>query len=636
MVDEPTIVSNLKSYVDELKDEGFEAEVEIHPSKTKKRVDLIIYYNKKILINIEYKKPTVIEGRNPRATDLVMDAHFKANNFNPPSRFFGTSNFNETIIWDNSDMTRPILSRDIEIVRLPIEIASDDDFNKDNVKQALRLYIQQLVYRVRDLLAEKGRIHYKPLGESFIEGLNAHLNLASEACIKYVPINILKKWWREQHYDPVTEFGDEEKKRIAKYSLYVLANKIMFYYVLKRSFNLPEMNILDNGKIKDLENLILKNFNEAKKQSGNYETVFEDSDADKIPFLNDECFYPVSTLIKFFKEYNFSALSQDILGNIYDRLIAPDERHAFGQYYTPIPVVDLINALTIKSSDARVLDPACGSGTFLTRAFDLKLKLNGQDNEDVRKKFLSELFGVEIASYPAHLATIALASKLLVYNPDIYPNIIKDDFLNIQTKMVIPRWKFAPNINHKTTDLKGMEKEVIFKPIDAVVSNLPYIRQENIDNKDSEQNKVENFLYQNGFSKDRPNNTSDFHVYFWYYILPFLKEGSRVGFLTSDTWLNVEYGNDLKKFINKYFKIIAIIDSSVERWFEDALVNTVITVLERTDDKEKRKNNKIKFVRIHRKISELIKDLDDALKIAENIENGISSDYIEIMREVRQ
>ncbi|MEM3333600.1 MAG: hypothetical protein QW745_05275 [Thermoplasmata archaeon] len=51
---------------------------------------------------------------------------------------------------------------------------------------------------------------------------------------------------------------------------------------------------------------------------------------------------------------------------------------------------------------------------------------------------------------------------------------------------------------------------------------------------------------------------------------------------------------------------------------------------------EKRKNNKIKFVRIHRKISELIKDLDDALRIAENIENGISNDYIEIMREVRQ
>lgn len=49
---------------------------------------------------------------------------------------------------------------------------------------------------------------------------------------------------------------------------------------------------------------------------------------------------------------------------------------------------------------------------------------------------MSELFGVDIAPYPAHLATVALASKLLAHNPDIYPNIIREDFLNME--MVIP------------------------------------------------------------------------------------------------------------------------------------------------------------------------------------------------------
>ena len=165
---------------------------------------------------------------------------------------------------------------------------------------------------------------------------------------------------------------------------------------------------------------------------------------------------------------------------------------------------------------------------------------------------------------------------------------------------------------------------------------MPYIRQENINNKADEQTKVENNLQEGGYSPEKLNNTSDFHVYFWYDILPFLHNGSRVGFLTSDTWLNVDYGDDLKKFINKYFKIIAIIDSSTERYFPDALVNTVITVLEKTTDNEARQNNKIKFIRIHKGVGELIKTLDSAIDIAKKIESGKTSNDIQVIREVKQ
>ncbi|MGC9049269.1 MAG: Eco57I restriction-modification methylase domain-containing protein, partial [Patescibacteria group bacterium] len=207
--------------------------------------------------------------------------------------------------------------------------------------------------------------------------------------------------------------------------------------------------------------------------------------------------------------------------------------------------------------------------------------------------------------------------------------------------MIVPKVKFVEGEKTKTIDLSGNIREINFKPIDAFVSNLPYIRDEDLNKvlgikKEDEQEKIKNFLMKNNFPPHIPESGSDFHVYFWYYILPFLKEGSRVGFLTSDTWLNVEYGDSLKKFINKYFKIIAIIDSSVERWFEDALVNTVITILERTSNEEERKNNKIKFVRINKKISDLIHDLNDAIKIAQDIEKGISKKDVTITREIRQ
>ncbi len=643
MVDERTLVADIKSYIDELP--GFRAEVEQHTNNL--RMDLSVYYNNNILFSAEFKRPTTIEGKSPRNIDVVKDAFYKANTNNPPSRFFVTSTFNETILWDNLDNSKPLISRDVYTINLENKIKNDNDFNKNDVKNEIKSKMQGLSEYVKDLYNGTKKAYYKPLGDSFILGLNDHLNTAVDIVKKYVPENILKKWWDEQGYEPKVIFDDDDKEKISRYSLYVFSNKIVFYYVLKRSFkNIGDIKVDDNGNIKDLENEINNDFTNAKKISGDYETVFENNDADKILFMGNEEFYPMLLLIKFLKEYDFTKLSQDLLGNIYDRLISPEERHSNGQYYTPIPVVDLINALTIKNKDARVMDPACGSGTFLTRAFDLKLKLYKEDNKEIRENIMKDLFGCDISAYPAHLATIALASKLLMYNPDVYPNIIKDDFLNLKTSNVIPklRTELTEKKDILTTDLSGGQKIVSFKPIDAFVGNLPYIRRKYIINQEEEQAKIQGFLKENGFTYKAgknvygyaPENNADFHVYFWYYLMPFLRKGSRVGFLTSDSWLNVDYGQHLKEFINKYFKIVAIIDSSVERWFEDALVNTVITVLERTDNIEEIKNNKIKFIRINKNINVLINNIGDAVRIANNIENGISDDDIKIVREVKQ
>ncbi len=640
MADERSIVADLKSYVDELKDEGFDAKVERHASGIT-RADLVVRFNGNTLFNAEFKKPTVIEGRNPRSGELVEDAFVKSQKLETPSQFFITSNFNETILWDNRDITVPLMSRSVSTFSLQTIIRKEEDLESNTFNAEIREMIHKVVRIILDLFQNKVRIHYKTLGDSFIEGLNAHLGAAADVAAGYVPMGTMRKWWKEQQYAP-TDFGESERKLISRYSLYVLSNKIMFYYVLSRTFpGLPgEIKVRESEeKIGSIEKIVKSAFDRARVTSMDYETVFCDdpTGADRIPFIADEMVFPIRSLIKFLNSYNFSSVTQDVFGNIYDRLISPDERHDNGQYFTPIPVVDLINALTIKNAEARVLDPACGSGTFLTRAFDLKLSMT-EDSAAAREKIFSELFGVDIASYPAHLATVALSSKLLLQNPDAYPNIIRSDFLDVQTEAVVPKWRFAPARTNELNaiDLNGTKRTVEFKPIDAVVGNLPYIRQEDIDNKEKEQEKVEKFLEGNGFKKETPNNTSDFHVYFWYHILPFLKEGSRIGFLTSDTWLNVEYGDDLKKFINSYFRIVTVIDSSVERWFEGALVNTVITILERTGSKEKRENNRIKFVRINRKISEIVGSIEDAVRIAEKIERGKNDDSVKVMREVRQ
>ena len=634
MADERTEVAEIKSYIDELGN-GFKADVEEHPAGSSKRTDLIVRYNNEILFNGEFKRPQTIEGKNPRSSELVDDAFLKSQKLLPPSRFFITSNFNETIIWDNKESDRPLLSRDIQVCTLTPLIKQDTDFTNDDIKEALKYKFQNLAKTILDLKNGKMKSEYRKLDESFIINLNSHLNAAVDTIYRYIQDKPLRKWWNDQGYEPLETVGDNEKKRMARFSLYVLANKIVFYYVLKRTFkNLSELDISNFTDIKEIKRYILTAFENAKEISGDYETVFENSVADEIPFYTDEMVFHVKDLIKFFELYNFSTLSQDILGNIYDTLISPKERHENGQYFTPIAVVDLINALTIKNRDDKVLDPACGSGTFLTRAFDFKLHLYKNRDDKVREKLVGDIYGVDIASYPAHLATMAIASKLGIRDPNIYPNIIRSDFLDIKPGIFQRLFGTKEHINIKTLGHKSATTSI--DQLDAVIGNLPYIRQENINNKADEQTKVENNLQEGGYSPEKLNNTSDFHVYFWYDILPFLHNGSRVGFLTSDTWLNVDYGDDLKKFINKYFKIIAIIDSSTERYFPDALVNTVITVLEKTTDNEARQNNKIKFIRIHKGVGELIKTLDSAIDIAKKIESGKTSNDIQVIREVKQ
>ena len=46
-----------------------------------------------------------------------------------------------------------------------------------------------------------------------------------------------------------------------------------------------------------------------------------------------------------------------------------EERHQLGQFYTPPPIAELIVRWSIRSGDDKVLDPGCGSGTFLLEAY---------------------------------------------------------------------------------------------------------------------------------------------------------------------------------------------------------------------------------------------------------------------------
>ena len=67
--------------------------------------------------------------------------------------------------------------------------------------------------------------------------------------------------------------------------------------------------------------------------------------------------------------FDWSQAPADIAAILYMTVIPADERRQLGEYYTPNWLArDMVRELVTAPLDQRVLDPACGSGTFLVAA----------------------------------------------------------------------------------------------------------------------------------------------------------------------------------------------------------------------------------------------------------------------------
>jgi hypothetical protein len=96
------------------------------------------------------------------------------------------------------------------------------------------------------------------------------------------------------------------------------------------------------------------------------------------------------------------------------------------------------------------------------------------------------------------------------------------------------------------------------------------------------------------------------YAYFFLHSLGFLREGGRLGFVVPNGWLDVAYGRDLKQFLLDHFRIVAIIESAMERWFSNAGVNTCVIILERSDDPAARASNLVRLVSLRRALTDLV------------------------------
>ncbi|MDE3175152.1 MAG: N-6 DNA methylase [Pseudomonadota bacterium] len=77
----------------------------------------------------------------------------------------------------------------------------------------------------------------------------------------------------------------------------------------------------------------------------------------------------VRSIMAHVRRFRLDEVESDVLKILYESLIDRDERHGLGEYYTPDWLAaKIVRATVERPLEQRVLDPACGSGTFLFHA----------------------------------------------------------------------------------------------------------------------------------------------------------------------------------------------------------------------------------------------------------------------------
>lgn len=381
----------------------------------------------------------------------------------------------------------------------------------------------------------------------------------------------------------------EPEEVLAKFTYYKLIGKVLFYLTLSENLS-GKVYKLELKNSKQVQKQLNDFFDQAKKID--YQAVFESDFTDKIPF-NETIDELLFRLISVFNEFNFKVLPTEVIGYILENLVPQEEKQKFGQYFTSETLANLVTFSAIKSRNDIVIDPTSGTGTFLN-SFYITLQFFGNKNH---QQILNQIWGNDISHFPATLSVINLY-KQKVDDTANFPRIIRKDFFTLTPTQTIP----IPD----NTDISKINHIPIPK-FDAVISNFPFIQQEDIPNDilntqfESEFAKTQT-AFLNG-SKFDINGKSDYYIYCFYNSLKFLKDNGVLSAITSNAWLGKNYGLQFKNFLLDNFHIKYVVKSNAEHWFKDSKVSTIFITLEKSTSKEP-----TKFITVNEKLEVLFKD----------------------------
>ena len=121
----------------------------------------------------------------------------------------------------------------------------------------------------------------------------------------------------------------------------------------------------------------------------------------------------IRALARRIAKFDWRDAPPDIGAALYETVIPPDERRTLGEYYTPDWLARvMVRELVTEPLAHRVLDPACGSGTFVAEAvthFIEAAKGSGQHPKQTLDRLLESVAGIDVHPVAVHLARAAWA-----------------------------------------------------------------------------------------------------------------------------------------------------------------------------------------------------------------------------------
>ncbi|MEK6743949.1 MAG: TaqI-like C-terminal specificity domain-containing protein [Nitrospirota bacterium] len=338
--------------------------------------------------------------------------------------------------------------------------------------------------------------------------------------------------------------------------------------------------------------------------------------------------------------YRFDVIAVELLGSIYERYLGstirvtpqrvkveekPEIKKAGGVYYTPKFIVDYIVKNTVgklvegktpkQIEKIKILDPACGSGSFLLGAYqylidyhlsyyrdhpkdattlslNIYMPFNAEEFalplREKAKILRNNIFGVDIDAQAVEVTMMSLYLKALEGERGLLPrkqhllpalgNNIKcgnsligydivDPSLSPLSKGGMQGGFFALDDAAKdkinpfdwTSKTAGFGEIIENGGFDAVIGNPPYVRQELLgDFKDYFQQHYEVY-----------HGTADLYAYFIEKGVSLLRKDGLFSYIVANKWMRANYGEPLRKWMKKQ-RIEEITDFGDLQVFETA------------------------------------------------------------------
>jgi type I restriction-modification system DNA methylase subunit len=317
---------------------------------------------------------------------------------------------------------------------------------------------------------------------------------------------------------------------------------------------------------------------------------------------------PLRNLIDQLYVYDFSSINVDILGNIYEDYLGnvlekieeegvkwvedDTDRKEHGQFYTPQYIVDhIIDSLDLSKDDS-VLDPACGSGAFLIKAYDYQKELYASEEEE--RELVTEGGYAKLSNFENERNINKKILRENIHGVDLNEEAVELSRINLWLRSIqedTPLNKLDHNLrsgnsllNDDNEDIKAYFDEVDSKAnfdfvnefesimdqggFDAIVGNPPW---------GAELSASEKKYLSDRYDLDEQNlNVFECFIRLG---LELLNDGGRLGFLIPRNFIRSSNYEDTRQIIAEETRIIEIKDFAK---FPEVTQECVSIVIEKT------------------------------------------------------